>query len=275
MFTFGCSHTCYYWPTWADMISLEYKDYYNFGQPGTDNLSILNKLIRANDYFKITKDDTVLIMLTSWDRIDYYDDLAGWNGIGGITGDGVEEIYGRKFIENHMENYDYQIEKTYTILKSIKLILDSIGCKYRIKNAFSTEGNCNGSEILFKKSYKNTLLEIKKICDGFESLYEAGKDSETYWINNEKKGKLEPDGHCTIKRHLEFCKENFSDFYNDKWDDKILQSEKLIVNNIKQSEMAEIFKPIRYFFINHICYHHYWPTPEAIPEKSTLEKRTI
>ena len=57
-----------------------------------------------------------------------------WNGIGGITGDGVEEIYGRKFIENHMENYDYQIEKTYTILKSIKQILDSIGCKYRIKN---------------------------------------------------------------------------------------------------------------------------------------------
>ena len=93
LFTFGCSHTCYYWPTWADMISLEYKDYYNFGQPGTDNLSILNKLIRANEYFKITKDDTVLIMLTSWDRIDYYDDLAGWNGIGGITGDGVEEIW--------------------------------------------------------------------------------------------------------------------------------------------------------------------------------------
>ena len=57
------------------MISLEYKDYYNFGQPGIDNLSILNKLIRANEYFKITKDDTVLIMLTSWDRIDYYDDL--------------------------------------------------------------------------------------------------------------------------------------------------------------------------------------------------------
>ena len=57
----------------------------------------------------------------------------GWNGIGGITGDNMEEIYGRKFIENHMENYDYQIEKTYTILKSIKQILDSIGCKYRIK----------------------------------------------------------------------------------------------------------------------------------------------
>ena len=58
-----------------DMISLEYKDYYNFGQAGSDNLSILNKLIRVNEYFKITKDDTVLIMLTSWDRIDYYDDL--------------------------------------------------------------------------------------------------------------------------------------------------------------------------------------------------------
>ena len=54
------------------------------------------------------------------------------------------------------------------------------------KNCIFTEGNCNGSE-LFKKSYKNTLLEIKKICDGFESLYEAGKDSETYWINNDKK----------------------------------------------------------------------------------------
>ena len=100
----------------------------------TDNLSILNKLIRVNEYFEITKDDTVLIMLTSWDRIDYYDDLAGWNGIGGITGDGVEEIYGRKFIENHMENYDYQIETIYTYLKSIKKYFDSIRCKYKIKN---------------------------------------------------------------------------------------------------------------------------------------------
>ena len=35
--------------------------------------------------------------------------------------------------------------------------------------------------------------------------------SETYWIYNRKKI-LKPDGHLDIKTHLEFCKENFSDF---------------------------------------------------------------
>jgi len=47
LFTFGCSHTCYRWPTWANMIGLEYAEHYNFGQAGADNFSILNKIIRV------------------------------------------------------------------------------------------------------------------------------------------------------------------------------------------------------------------------------------
>ncbi len=274
LFTFGCSHTCYRWPTWADMISLEYSEHYNFGQAGSDNFSILNKIIRAIDYFNITQDDTILIMLTSWDRIDYYTEGYGWKGIGGITGDGIEEIYGRKFIENHMDNFDYEIERTYTYLQSIIKILDSINCKYKIKNAFVFGSNPQGIKILQKTSTKNTIKQIKKLCGGFDSLYKADEDNthRTYsfeTINQE----LKPDGHLDIKTHLDFCKKHFSELYNDKWDDIILECENHITRN--SDDVTKFFKPIRYFFINNICFHHYWPSDELVPEGKPLIKNTI
>ena len=278
LFTFGCSHTCYRWPTWANMVGLEYTEHYNFGQAGSDNFSILNKIIRVNDYFDITEEDTILIMLTSWDRIDYYTGDYGWNGIGGITGDNIQEIYGRKFVEMHMDNFDYEIERTYTYLQSIIKILDSLKCKYKIKNAFSL-GRHAGSEFVKTPSTKNTLQKIKKLCGGFDSLYKAlnkgehGDDINPTYSFITDGGKLEPDGHLDIKTHLEFCKEHFSEFYNDKWDDVVLECENHITTN--SDKVINHFKSIRYFFINNRCYHHIWPLNYIVPEGKPLTKSKI
>ncbi len=70
LFTFGCSFTNYKWPTWADFIATEYDYYENWGKSGAGNYHILSQLFECNQINNFTKNDTVLIMLTSFTRFD-------------------------------------------------------------------------------------------------------------------------------------------------------------------------------------------------------------
>ena len=45
LFTFGCSFTQWKWPTWADYIGINFDEYYNAGQAGSDNKHILNHIL--------------------------------------------------------------------------------------------------------------------------------------------------------------------------------------------------------------------------------------
>jgi hypothetical protein len=55
-FAFGCSFTCYIWPTWADVVSKEMPQakFYNLGKTGAGNLCISSKVAEANNRFKFT-----------------------------------------------------------------------------------------------------------------------------------------------------------------------------------------------------------------------------
>jgi len=46
-FAFGCSFTQYHWPTWANIISKEFKESYNYGQVGAGNFFIYQSLMEA------------------------------------------------------------------------------------------------------------------------------------------------------------------------------------------------------------------------------------
>ena len=233
LFTFGCSHTLYHWPTWADMIGLDYDKHYNFGRPGLGNFAILNNLIRVIDHFDITKNDTILILLTSWDRIDYYGDYETWDGIGGITGDEAKTLFGETFIRNHIDNKLYELERTFTYIKTLKTILNNIGCKYKIKNAFP---NDNPSELNENEMLRNnsTYKKILQMCEGFDSLYKKDRDymKLTYFYIDQNK-KLIGDGHLKIEHHLEFCKTSLGEFYNKKNDKTILEWQNNIVTKRK------------------------------------------
>ena len=283
LFTFGCSHTLYYWPTWADMIGLEYDIHYNFGRPGLGNFAILNNVIRVIDHFKITKEDTILILLTSWDRIDYLGDYETWDGLGGITGDEALEVFGETFIKNHISNVPYELERTFTYVKILKTILSNLGCKFKIKNAFPNENpsDLGKNEML---RHNTTYKKILDLCEGFESLYRKDVDymKETYFFRTPNKI-LKPDGHLKIKHHLEFCKTSFKDFYNDKNDKKILDWENKFVTERKvfqndtylihdPNETNNYFRPTYWFFQNGELKKHRY---EIIDEDGKTETKSI
>ena len=77
LFTFGCSLTCYKWPTWADILGREYAYFENWANCGVGNQYIFNSLVEAVITRQISSGDTVIVMWTNFSRWDYYQD-GGW-----------------------------------------------------------------------------------------------------------------------------------------------------------------------------------------------------
>ena len=75
VFIFGCSFTNYIWPTWANILCYDTDlncKVYNFGTSGAGNLYITERISAANQKFKFSKDDLVLVMWTTFSREDRY-----------------------------------------------------------------------------------------------------------------------------------------------------------------------------------------------------------
>ena len=47
LFTFGCSFTKYTWPTWADLLGLEFDEFENWGVSGGGNVCTANRVIEC------------------------------------------------------------------------------------------------------------------------------------------------------------------------------------------------------------------------------------
>ena len=87
IFAFGCSFTSYLYPTWADII---YKsmdpnvEFYNLGKSGGGNLFISHRIVEANKKYKFTENDLVVVMWSTYARIDFYKTKFGWKTPGNI-----------------------------------------------------------------------------------------------------------------------------------------------------------------------------------------------
>lgn len=72
LFTFGCSFTRYFWPTWPDAIKDNFDYHENWGLIASGNMLIHNSIVECNKRNNFTKDDTVIVMWTSVSRDDRY-----------------------------------------------------------------------------------------------------------------------------------------------------------------------------------------------------------
>lgn len=70
LFTFGCSYTEFYWPTWADCLSPYFDETYNYGKCGAGNSYIFNHFASVVASKKLTEKDTVIIQWSSIVRED-------------------------------------------------------------------------------------------------------------------------------------------------------------------------------------------------------------
>jgi hypothetical protein len=90
LFTFGCSLTQYFYPTWADIIINDFKEKYNavgynWGRSGAGNQYIFTKLWEADAIYNFCPEDIVIVQWTSMFREDRYHEDNGWYLPGGFS----------------------------------------------------------------------------------------------------------------------------------------------------------------------------------------------
>lgn len=90
LFTVGCSHTSYVWPTFADILGLEYDTHQNWGLSGIGNYAIMIRAVELLDSYK--DGDTVIVQWTYPTRFDFHRHGDGWYQGGNIhrNHDGVQ-----------------------------------------------------------------------------------------------------------------------------------------------------------------------------------------
>jgi hypothetical protein len=255
LFTFGCSFTSYRWATWANILALDLDcEFYNLGKAGSGNFYIANTISQADEIYKFTPNDLVIISWTNISREDRWISQQGWCSPGNIYS---QDVYDKKFLKRWANETHFALRD----FSSIKLIDEFL--KDRTQYHFLSI--CNISKRLnqyadtenidddFKKVsslYRNTLNKI------LPSFYEILWNNDlNYKIKLDEKI-IHPkffDGHPTIIEHLEYLQKSFD--YNFKEETvKIVQ------------EMH--YKWIQYLKNNNIKYIHDLPSDK----KNELEK---
>lgn len=125
LFTFGCSFTESNWPTWADIVSREYKYFENWAQRGAGNSFIFYSLIECHRRNKISQYDRVMIMWSSIGREDRYVN-GKWLTPGSIYN---QADYDENFVKKFADPTGYLLRDA-AHLAGAKALLDSIGCQY-------------------------------------------------------------------------------------------------------------------------------------------------
>ena len=137
LFVLGCSFSNYAWPTWADILGLEFDVYENWAFPGLGNRALAERLAEIHVHNHLTKDDTVIIQWTShlshdWHATDHrHQDNAGWKTSGSLFNYINEEVFDEKWIKTFWSENSYMMHTFNNILLA-QNFLNGIGCTWRM-----------------------------------------------------------------------------------------------------------------------------------------------
>lgn len=234
LYTFGCSFTHYVWPTWADFVGTQFDHYENWGMAGAGNFYITSKVVECNQMNKLTKDDTVLIMLSSFTRHDYISRASDFVVCGNIYS---QTYYDDNFIEKYWSE-EYGFYMTWFGVNAVKNLLDNIGCNYKIMCGFD----------LYRKETHRELYEdltkprVIKCMKYFETALPGDnlKDYTEKKILNSKYYKFddgEDDPHPTISIHHDWVKDMLPEYYTPSMDELKVKWEGMMDTNKRKLQM--------------------------------------
>lgn len=178
LFTFGCSFTRYKWPTWADALAPQFNQHYNFAQGGAGNSFILWSIAEAHARHDITNHDTVVVMWSSRDRQDHYDN--GWQTVG------AQPVDEKGSIIRDCAN-----------IQAAQMALKSTGCVYYFLSMIDLDTSDTQ-----KKSQFNNILQtydvLKAIRPSVHNIIYKGD-----WHN----AAFDNDYHPTPQQHIDYLDE--------------------------------------------------------------------
>jgi len=236
-FAFGCSMTCYNWPTWADIIAQEIPKSLNFGQSGAGNIFISSMVAEANMRYKFNEDDLVIVMWSTTNREDRYYERR-WQTYGNLYN---QPFYSKQFIKDYVDHRG-QLIRDLSLISLTKLSLDNIGCDYHM---FTMQPlNC---DLVTGYQYDDVielyapLLDELKIsllvdgCDGTWIKTPIKRKSDNHW---------EHDYHPSPKIHFSFIKKIFPD---QEWNDETIKFVNKYENEVQSVKFLEelTYRPLK------------------------------
>ncbi len=190
IFAFGCSFTHYIYPTWADLIAMQYPDklYYNFGKAGMGNLAISCRIIEASKRYQFNDNDLIMVMWSTFSRDDRW--LNGsWYAQGNVYNSEYPDIFVRDFNDpvGHIIRDQAIIELTKKYLNNFNtLILKSIPLTYNEEPNYCQTGDVTLTEACaLYNSYNELPLDL------YSFMGKSWVDKTYYDKNNKKIEKID------------------------------------------------------------------------------------
>lgn len=250
LYTFGCSFTQYFWPTWADILGREFDHYENWGRMAGGNQYIFNSITECLVKNQLTKDDTIIVMWTGVTREDrYVKEKGGWVNIGNIFS---QKVFSPEFVKEWGDIPGYYIRDLATI-HATKRMLDTYGVPY----IFASMIPINSADQYVFDDISNELKEYFTVYNEslsrirpsvFEVIFNYDWSSRPWMFNSSD------DAETHYKNVAGADWPSFKDFYN------MFVSKKY---KIKEGIAKEIFDPQWNwgYHIAHSKRHDVHPTP--------------
>ena len=232
-FAFGCSFTQYSWPTWADIISKEINESYNYGRCAAGNFFIFQALMEAIVKHKINKNDLVMIMFSNVTREDRFTKKRGWITPGNLYS---QEEYDEKFLKNYLCDHGY-LMRDLNLVHGCKLALDSINCDYEFMSMVpfhskkSDDQNMTDVDYLLD-FYKETIdiVHPSVLETIFDGDWNKRKPRPSYKVHWQKENFV--DNHPTPKEHLLYLENIFpGTVFSQESLDYVEDSTRLVLSN--------------------------------------------
>jgi hypothetical protein len=258
IFTFGCSYTGYFWPTWADIL-LAGNEGVNFGCTGLGNMAIGNRVYQqAMQGFE--PDDLVIVSWSTVNREDRSRDGA-WRCGGNVYNNAY---YDENFLVDHWDDSD-ALNKT---LMMIYFVNETLRGKVNFHQT-----TMFGIDLMFDEyqqrgifNYLPELLEQAKILeeryDWLPPLHEEGRAALAVGkkvpvtVTFIETARPRAEHHPTPLMHLEWARQQFPELITAEGEQLAQQYEQLVRKDLRDvGKVGKVWtcdKRNKQLYTNHI-----------------------
>ena len=175
LFVLGCSFTRYHWPTWADVLALEYDYFENWGNSGLGNRAIVERLAELVVHNDLTKDDTIIVQWTDFHRFDVHiphiRQLEGWFTGGSIH---TNPYYSEQWKREYWREASY-VMHTYNFIRLARGLLETLPCRWLMTSMNDLKTPLE--EIPEVVGYEN-IFPNDKLCPPMQDFFKNGNYKE-------------------------------------------------------------------------------------------------
>jgi hypothetical protein len=215
LFAFGCSYTEYSHLTCADLVGVNFGEYYNFGKSGCDNTFIANRLVEVHNKFKLDpKSDFVLVGTTGFSRFSYWYN-CNWITVGDMLpyNGNNEQI---KWLSENLYNHHFALYRSVLAIKTIKNLLTALKIPYILYPALDYVDYLVDRDYEEIDTYGFTEIAMAE-CEKIENLYTIPTSIDEFLADTKRnyiyyKDENTNDTHPSPIEHYEYMKKFMPQF---------------------------------------------------------------